>query len=84
MTCSLIKSLHKFQSREQGTELKNMVIFRSCELEESPHEGESVLSPLDEDSSADSDQNKPNDNGEKREKVKIEEEASDAEIEPGK
>jgi hypothetical protein len=60
-----------------------MIMFRNCELEEGPHEGEGVLSPLDEDSSADSDQNKPNDNDEGKEKDKIEEEASDAEIEPG-
>jgi hypothetical protein len=62
------------------------MMFRSCELEEGPHEGEGegVLSPLDEDSSADSDQNKPNDSAERKEKDKTEEEASDAEIEPGK
>jgi hypothetical protein len=61
-----------------------MLIFRSCELEEGPHEGEGILSPLDEDSSADSDHNNPKDSAERKEKGKVEEEASDAEIEPGK
>jgi hypothetical protein len=60
-----------------------MVIFRSCELEEGPQEGEGILSPLDEDSSADSDQNKPNINDTRKENDKVEEDASDAEIEPG-
>jgi hypothetical protein len=61
-----------------------MIIFRSCELEEGAHEGEGILSPLDEDSSADSEHNNPNGSAEGKEKDKGEEEASDAEIEPGK
>jgi hypothetical protein len=61
-----------------------MMIIRSCELEEGLHEGEGVLSPLDEDSSADSDQNKPSDNAEGQERDNVEEEASDTEVEPGK
>jgi hypothetical protein len=61
-----------------------MIIFRSCELEECAHDGEGILSPLDEDSSADSDHNNPIGSAEGEEKDKVEEETSDAEIEPGK
>jgi hypothetical protein len=61
-----------------------MIIFRSCELEEGARDGEGVLSPLDEDSSADSDHNNPVGGAEGKEKDKVEEDTSDAEIEPGK
>jgi hypothetical protein len=61
----------------------NVIIFRSCELEEGPQEGEGILSPLDEDSSADSDQNKPNNSADGKENDKAEENTSDTEIEPG-
>ena len=48
-------------------------------MDEGQTEAEGVLSPLDEDSSADSEQNKPSDDSQE----KKEEEASDTEIEPG-
>ena len=66
-----------------SSELKHLIIFRNCELEECPQEGEGILSPLDEDSSADSDQNKPNNSADGKENDKVEENTSDTEIEPG-
>nr|CAD7199262.1 unnamed protein product [Timema douglasi] len=54
---------HRGDLRSKGAHLK------SCDLDELPNEGDVVLSPLDEDSSADSDVNKMNqeDEGEKEE-----------------
>nr|CAD7259629.1 unnamed protein product [Timema shepardi] len=54
---------HRGDLRSKGAHLK------SCDLDELPNEGDVVLSPLDEDSSADSDVNKVNqeDEGEKEE-----------------
>nr|CAD7393459.1 unnamed protein product [Timema cristinae] len=54
---------HRGDLRSKGSHLK------SCDLDELPNEGDVVLSPLDEDSSADSDVNKVNqeDEGEKEE-----------------
>ena len=82
--CVCVCMRERERERERiSSELKHLIIFRNCELEECPQEGEGILSPLDEDSSADSDQNKPNNSADGKENDKVEENTSDTEIEPG-